>query len=698
MSERNYWQRMRRRQMSRRALLGASARAGVGAAGLALVGCGDDDDDGQAAAQVQQQQQAMQQQAQQQAMQQQQTQQQAMQQAEQAQQQEQSREDAMEQQQEQQAAQQQAAVARAYPDGGMGGNSIAPYVGLSSGDPPTLDPYENLTYRAQHAAGYHYSKLIREIEGAPGISAIATAEISPDAATGMPEIVDELTYIFDIREDIHWHDVEPTNGRQMSIDDILLTHDRFREVSANAAGWDAVVDQFNGGEDRTIEFKLHQPHAPFLTLASSSQHLFLIPQEIVDAGTVAEHPVGSGPWIFEEFEPNVALRWRRNPNWHIQSPNGTALPLVENLTASMNNNPDIIIANMAAGQLDYTSLSGSTFLQMRDAIPADYDQDRYFTYTENVVPGGFYFNFSIAPWNDQRMRLALSMSLDRGAVQDATDDTGQGGWLTAISQLPPFWLDPKDLDSFGETFEGADSGLAFHVDLQKAHELMDAAGYGDGIQARAHNTADYGASANNFFEACVASVSDGGFQFEIASKEYAAYIASTFRGNFPDNWDGVQPDIAIGPLYGGATDPQDILAACYHRSSGRHNWGSAGRSPDNINTVLGLDTGGNAETWQHPNAALGGGPEEDERLHDMFAKQREILDFEERVEYIHDIQRYMATKMYLVPYPANAGVWAINPFVKHLDYEDVHIKATYGRGNAFIPHIWIDQAMKDELT
>ena len=48
-NERNYWQRMRRaRQLSRRALLRAlRRRAGVGAAGLALVGCGDDDDDGQ---------------------------------------------------------------------------------------------------------------------------------------------------------------------------------------------------------------------------------------------------------------------------------------------------------------------------------------------------------------------------------------------------------------------------------------------------------------------------------------------------------------------------------------------------------------------------------------------------------------------------------------------------------------------------
>ena len=45
MSDRTYWYRLRHRKISRRTMLGASAKAGVGAAGIALVGCGGDDDD-----------------------------------------------------------------------------------------------------------------------------------------------------------------------------------------------------------------------------------------------------------------------------------------------------------------------------------------------------------------------------------------------------------------------------------------------------------------------------------------------------------------------------------------------------------------------------------------------------------------------------------------------------------------------------
>ncbi len=56
MSGKNYWQRLRKQPLSRRRLLRAGGRAGLGAAGLALVGCGSDDDQQQAVAQQQQQQ------------------------------------------------------------------------------------------------------------------------------------------------------------------------------------------------------------------------------------------------------------------------------------------------------------------------------------------------------------------------------------------------------------------------------------------------------------------------------------------------------------------------------------------------------------------------------------------------------------------------------------------------------------------
>ncbi len=715
MSERNYWQRMRRRQMSRRALLGASARAGVGAAGLALVGCGDDDDDGQqAAAQVQQQQQA-QQQAMQQQQQQQAMQQQAQQQADQAD----AQEDGAQQ------AQQQATVATA-DHIVRGGRRVAPFVGPYSGDPPTLDPYENLTYRAQIPSGFHYSKLIQAISGGDGVDPGNTAQYENDLAASMPEIPEPTVYLFTLRDDANWHDVDPLNGRQITIADIQATHDRFKEISANAAGWDNVIAQFTTGEDNSIRFDLHKPHAPFLTLAGSSQHMWVIPQEIVDDGTVAQRPVGSGPWVFENFEPGVAINWRRNDNWHrsrdyvnamvssgaggyngISNVDPQLFPLMDGITATMNGDVNVLIPALGDGSLDYSQLSPAIFKQAQDAAPS-IEETAGYVFTLNTVPGGFYFNYSIPPWNDVRVRLALSMSMDRDGILAATDDTGRGGWHSPLSQIAPYWLDPKDLDAFGETYEGEDSGLTFHRDIAKARALLDAAGFPEGIQATLHGTADYGTTVVNLYEACASSASEAGFQFEFFFKEYAAYIASIFRGNFPDDWDGESSHLAIGPLYGGATDPEDIWAAVYARTSGRHNWGSGGRTPDGLASVLEIDTGGHAEAWSHPNAVSGGGPETDERLHDMFAKQKELLDFDERLEYTKDIQRYMSTKQYMVPYVAAPGVYAFNPWMQQLDPRDGTLienadqrmwpKANYAWGGEGEPFFMLNQGIKDEYV
>ena len=565
-----------------------------------------------------------------------------------------------------------------------------PFVGPYSGNPPTLDPYENLTYRAQIPSGFHYSKLIQAIGGAPGINPANEAEHEPDLAIAMPEMPDETTYVFRLRSDARWHDVDPLNGRMVTTDDVAFSHERFRATSLNAPEWDRVVTAFDANLDGSITVRLRRPYAPFLTLAGSSKDLWIIPPEIVDDGTVAERPVGSGAWVFQSFEPNVAISWSRNPDWHRRRYyRGFDVPLSPHLTATMNGDTNVLIPSLGDGALDFSQLSPAIYKQARDAAPQIEDDGLVFT--PNTVPGGFYFNFSIPPWNDVRMRQALSLSMDRNGILAATDDTGRGKWHSGISQLPPYWMDPEDLDKFGETFEGEDAGILFHRDIAKARQLMDAAGYPDGIQATLHGTADYGATVVNFYEACASSAAEAGFQFEFFFKEYAAYIASIFRGNFPDYWDGESSHLAIGPLYGGARDPDDIFAAVYSRSSGRHNWGSAGRTPSNLVNVLGFDTGGNAEAWSHPNAVSGGGPETDERLHQMFDTQRGILDFDARVKYINDIQRYMATKMYMVPYVATPGVYAFNPWVRQLDYAGIHPKTTYGIGQEFLPGLYVDR-------
>ena len=193
MSERTYWTRLARKRVSRRALLRSSARAGVGAAGLALVGCGDDDDEEQAAAQVVQQQEQQQQAAQQpQAAAQQAQQQTAAQQAQQADDQQQAAEPADDQQQ-QQAVTQQAAQEETVAHVPTG-EVTWPMVGNISG-----------TEGSTGTGGGDHQVLWTVFDNLVGYDSALTPTASRSLAE-VWEIPDPLKIIFTLRPEVPFHD------------------------------------------------------------------------------------------------------------------------------------------------------------------------------------------------------------------------------------------------------------------------------------------------------------------------------------------------------------------------------------------------------------------------------------------------------------------------------------------------------------
>ena len=643
MSETNYWSRMRRRRLSRRTLLGASARAGVGAAGLALVGCGDDDDDDQAVAQSTSTPQPQQQQATPAQTQQQQADQQAT--------------DAAQQEGDDDG-QQTTATPAAEPAGGakMGGTWNTTYVGTSSANPPTLDPMSNLTYLAQIPSGYHYSRLLKYIRGGPGVDPLNYGEYEGDAAAGLPEIPDATTYIYTIRDNMYWHDVDPLNGRQLTVDDIVYTQDRFlskKEQNGNAQSWDGVVANFEAVADQQIRITLEQPYAPFLNFSASPSHLWIIPREITEDGdnTVEQRPVGSGAWIFDEYSPDVRITWRRNPNWYEPEWNGLKAPFADGISASLVGDPNVIIPNLAEGNLDLSLLAPSIYDRLLAEVP-----DANYRFNQSTVPNGFAFDYRIEPFNDPRIRQGLSLSLDRQAILEAEDNTKQGAWQTCLSPLAPFYMDPRDQETFGENVE------YFHRDIARAKQLFDAAGYpadDDGVHIRdvqvLGNRDRYGAPWANYMETVMLSAAEAGITYQFQFKEYAAYIASWFRGEIMEDHEF---GILLGPFIV-PVEPDDILFTVYHPDSGRHNWGAGP-----------------------------GDPSEDATFVKMLNDQRAETDAEARLQLVQDIQRYCAEKMYIIPTPRGASVYGFNPNVRHQDFDNIWHKAGYGWGTEFMPYLW----------
>ena len=289
---------MKRQQLSRRALLRASARAGVGAAGLALVGCGgdDDDDDGQQA--MQQQQQAMQDQQQQQAD------QQAMQQD----QQEQTTADAQSEQQDQQQAaaqrqaQQQDQQQMVAASGGVwkrGNTSTPNFIRIplnTAGNNTAINQNGGLFNRLTRWSGPvglqdDIGNMQRMVD--PDFSP------SPDLATSW-EQPDNVTYIFNIREGVTYH-----SGRAFSAEDIAFTYEELKNPEVGGGGsplhlMSANLESATAPDATTATLKFSQPTGYVYTLTSSTN---IADRETLDQVTDGVL-VGTGAYSFENYDPN----------------------------------------------------------------------------------------------------------------------------------------------------------------------------------------------------------------------------------------------------------------------------------------------------------------------------------------------------------------------------------------------------------
>ncbi|MCH8345311.1 MAG: ABC transporter substrate-binding protein [Chloroflexi bacterium] len=608
--ESQYWTRFWRRRLSRRRLLQAT---GVSAAGLAVagvVGCGDNGEPGATAT----------------------------------------------------------APAETPTDAGpkMGGTLKGTLVGLSTINPPTLDSQRQLTYLAQIPAGYHYSRLVKnipptpqEVNGVPSIP-VDFSNVEGDAAESLPEIDDTGTvFNFKIRDNLNFHDVAPVNGRPVTAEDVKLAFDLFAAESPHRGNWLTVVESVEVTGDKTLKITLRQPFGPAFQVlfGNNDGGPWIIPSEVIDSEELSNtKPIGSGPWIFDSWEPDVVMRWRKNPDYY-----DAPKPYIDVIENSLIGDPETILQNLSAGNLDASLWSAELWDRGLSEMP----DAQFFTGPEQVW-GGAFFNFGRPPFNDKRVRQALSMSIDRKGILGALDQPGAaGGGLTHVSQFANFYVDPiNDAATFG------DNAKYYQRDVEGAKALLAEAGFPDGVDLTASSSSAYGPGFGAQMEAFAASAAEAGFRMELNLQEYGAYISTSFYGVMGDN------ELGLAPLMGSPMDPHNIFSTIFHPASARHNWG---RTAD----VEGSDP---VPADQLPIEG-DGSPAGDAALLALWSQQAAETDFDTRVELVRDVQRMMAESMYLIPWPGESAAYIFQPWVKN-----IQLIRGYAYGLETAVNLWLDKA------
>ncbi|MBO8142562.1 MAG: ABC transporter substrate-binding protein [Firmicutes bacterium] len=167
----------------------------------------------------------------------------------------------------------------------------------------TIDPAKHTDESSLHIVLNQYDPLLypKDAEG--------SMEPGPHIATDWTVSDDGLTYTFNIRRGVKFHD-----GTELTAEDVKFSFDRMMAIGRGYSWlWEGVVREVEVRDDHTVAFHLHQPYAPFL---STLIQLFIVNKDLVMANLQAgefgeygdygqkfleENVAGSGPYMKERW-------------------------------------------------------------------------------------------------------------------------------------------------------------------------------------------------------------------------------------------------------------------------------------------------------------------------------------------------------------------------------------------------------------
>lgn len=507
--------------------------------------------------------------------------------------------------------------------------SVDPYPGVKRGgtlvgswvqDPPTIDPYGNLSYLAKYPSSFSVSRLFMNGTG-EGQSPYNLGPV-PDLAESA-ETTDAMTWIVKLKQGVKFHNKAPVYEREVTSADVVSSWNKL--VADESPNKDTVpnIDSCEAIDDYTLKFVCGAPSATFIDTLGDPNALWVQPVEGHNGGfDPAKEIIGSGPFVFESYEPSVDFEFSRNPNWHgSQSPMGSkfSAPFVDKFHWISVPEYQNRLAQLKAGNLHYLNS-----INANDVIPTKAEMPGLQWYGARPALMSFlYFSnneLDANPvWSDVRFRRATSMAQHRdditelGYEVEAMVKAGVGSkedllkWNNLIpAGFEKWWLNPTD-PKMGK------AGDDFKYNPAEAAKLLQATGYdGSEITFQYYPYGGTGGTFNKIGEAVQAYLTAIGLKTEIEHQDYSSqYITQTFTGNFS------------GIAWGYET-PFPEVGGYFPRMFG-----------DN---------------------ARNHGRVKDARISELDALQAAEADYEQRREYIHEIQKINAENMYYVPGQAGAGV------------------------------------------
>lgn len=373
-----------------------------------------------------------------------------------------------------------------------------PVVIAQGTDPPTLDPQFAESGDLANLENELFSRLI---------AYDSQMRISPDLATSFHVMPDQVTWQFKLRPGVTFWNGEPVDARA-----VKYTFDRVGDQALRKQGLDdpyygrVGFDHLTIVDNYTVNFVLKEPSIVFPVYTTFNP---ILAPGYYSSHTPAEtaiQPMGSGPWMFDEWVKDDHLRLRANPRYWRGKPQVDTLifrivPDASTRMAMLETSEVDLVADLSPD--DVARVEGRSTLRVSKAI------------------GGRRVNISIPTQNpifkDRRVRQAMNLAVDFDTI-NKTLLRGVAFGRMAVPVNGVTWIDPKI--------------KPYPYDPQRAKALLAEAGWKPGTAVTINSTAGRYVKDKELAEAVASYLQQVGMDASAQVLEYSVFTDKVRQGQF----------------------------------------------------------------------------------------------------------------------------------------------------------------------
>ena len=364
------------------------------------------------------------------------------------------------------------------------------------------------------------------------------------------EMKDPSTWIFKLRQGVKFHNRPPVNGREMVAEDVRYSYELLKD-KAQYANRAALVKTIAVVDKYTLRFELRQPDPKFYLNIVDSLSPVVVPREAVEApGGLAENPIGTGAFMLKEFVPGEGALLVKNPDYYLKDKDGRSLPYVDGVRLYFTKDASTETALFRTRQLDLMRVSTLDLLYaLMKTVP---DLGLYRVPSLGWGDYGLAFAIDKPPFNDVRVRQALSMAINRDVIAEVINR----GDATLYGPFP--WVMAGVTKRADYSY--ANLGPNYQYNPKRARELLAAAGVPNGFDLEIEWAEFQGWTYGEYAQLLARFFSDVGIRVKLKQLETSTWIA---KGQ------GIQPfaqALAVASPIGAGPSFMDWVYLRYHSS------------------------------------------------------------------------------------------------------------------------------------